>query len=79
MKAVSLGCVVTFCAALLLPSTGFAVNCAQVLRYLQSGRTAEQVADTMIIGVDEVKKCQQEAEKKKAEEKKAEENKGEEK
>ena len=75
MKAVSLGCVVAFCAALLLPSTVFAVNCAQVLRYLQAGRTADEVANTMIISVDDVKKCQQEAEKKKDAEKKPDEQK----
>jgi len=77
MKAVSLGCVVAFCAALLLPSAVLAVNCAQVLRYLQAGRTADEVANTMIISVDDVKKCQQEAEKKKDTETKPDENKAE--
>jgi hypothetical protein len=40
-----------------------AVNCDQVKRYLSTGRTVEQIADTMIVPVDEVKKCV-EAEKK---------------
>ncbi|HVN83984.1 MAG TPA: hypothetical protein VMW17_03970 [Candidatus Binatia bacterium] len=36
-----------------------AVNCEQVRRYLSTGRSVEDVADTMIIGVDDVKKCQE--------------------
>ncbi len=41
-------------------STAFAgsVNCAQVNKYLQTGRTVQDVAETMVISEDEVKKCQ---------------------
>ncbi len=40
--------------------SALAVNCAQVRRYLSTGRSVQDVADTMILSVDEVKKCQQE-------------------
>jgi len=40
-------------------SVASAVNCDQVRRYLSTGRSIEDVAETMIISVDEVKKCQQ--------------------
>jgi len=35
------------------------VNCKQVSKYLQTGRTPQDVADTMVIPIDDVKKCQQ--------------------
>ena len=35
-----------------------AVNCAQVKKYLDVGRTAQDVSDTMVVPLDEVKKCQ---------------------
>jgi hypothetical protein len=46
-------------AAVALVSSGAqaAVNCEQVRRYAQTGRTAEQIAETMIADEDEVKKC----------------------
>ena len=34
-----------------------AVNCEQVRKYLKTGRTAEDIAETMVVDVDEVKKC----------------------
>ena len=34
------------------------VNCNQVKKYLDTGRTPQDVADTMVISVDDVKKCQ---------------------
>ena len=34
-----------------------AVNCEQVKRYAQTGRTAEEIAETMIADEGEVKKC----------------------
>jgi hypothetical protein len=40
-----------------------AVNCAQVLKYLKTGRTPDEIAETMVIDVDEVKKCQEQADK----------------
>jgi hypothetical protein len=44
------------------------VNCKFVLKNLSIGRTVEQVAETMMISEDEIKKCQEEAAaKKKAE------------
>ena len=49
--------------ALLLASGAAAqgVNCEQVRRYAQTGRTAEQIAETMVVDVAAVKKCLEEA------------------
>jgi hypothetical protein len=57
--------IVTMCAgaALLATQASAQVNCDQVKRYAQTGRTAEQIADTMIADVDAVKKCLEGAEK----------------
>ena len=56
---------VTMCAgaALLATQASAQVNCEQVKRYAQTGRTAEQIADTMIADVDAVKKCLEGGEK----------------
>ncbi len=52
-------------AALLLVSAGssFAgtVNCKQVNKYLQTGRSVKDVAETMVIDESDVKKCQEQA------------------
>ena len=52
-------------AAVLLGSAGFAqagaVNCKQVNKYLQTGRSVQDVAETMVVDPKEVKKCQDEA------------------
>ena len=40
-----------------------AVNCKQVNKYLQTGRSVKDVAETMVIEESDVKKCQEEAEK----------------
>jgi hypothetical protein len=40
---------------------GAAVNCEQVKKYLKTGRTPQDVADTMVISIDDVKKCQGES------------------
>jgi hypothetical protein len=37
------------------------VNCTQVNKYLQTGRSVKDVAETMVISEDDVKKCQAEA------------------
>ncbi|MBI4516122.1 MAG: hypothetical protein HY699_09955 [Deltaproteobacteria bacterium] len=45
---------------MMMPLAAFStVNCEQVRRYLSTGRSAEDVAETMVISIDEVKKCQQ--------------------
>ena len=33
------------------------INCNQVRRYAQTGRSAEDIAETMIIPLEEVEKC----------------------
>lgn len=35
------------------------VNCEQVRRYLKTGRSAEDIAETMVVDVQDVKKCQE--------------------
>jgi len=49
--------------ALLLGTAGsaFAVNCKQVNKYLATGRSVSDVAQTMVIDEADVKKCQEEA------------------
>lgn len=61
MKVAALGvAVLVFATA---GSALAAVNCAQVNRYLQTGRSVEDVATTMVIPEEEVRKCQEEAAK----------------
>ena len=40
--------------------TASAVNCKQVNKYLETGRSVSDIAETMVISEDEVKKCQEE-------------------
>lgn len=50
-------------AVLLLGTAGAgfaAVNCKQVNKYLSTGRSVKDVAETMVISEDDVKKCQEE-------------------
>jgi hypothetical protein len=37
------------------------VNCKQVNKYLQTGRSVKDVAETMVIDESDVKKCQEQA------------------
>lgn len=52
-------------AALLLGTAGIGiageVNCKQVNKYLSTGRSAKDVAETMVISESDVKKCQDQA------------------
>ena len=41
--------------------SGAEVNCKQVNKYLQTGRSVKDVAETMVIDEAEVKKCQEAA------------------
>lgn len=45
------------CTVLVGASAAPAINCEQVRRYVATGRTIESIAETMIVDVDEVKKC----------------------
>jgi len=40
--------------------TANAVNCKQVNKYLETGRSVSDIAETMVISEDDVKKCQAE-------------------
>ena len=40
--------------------TASAVNCKQVNKYLDTGRSVSDVAETMVVSEDDVKKCQEE-------------------
>ena len=57
------GTLVIGIALLLGPASAFAgaVNCKQVNKYLQTGRSVKDVAETMVIEESEVKKCQEQA------------------
>ena len=50
--------------AVLLTTAGLgtanAVNCKQVNKYLETGRSVSDIAETMVISEDDVKKCQEE-------------------
>jgi hypothetical protein len=50
-------------------STSFAeaIQCKRILKYLSTGRSPSDVAETMVISEDEVLACQEEAEAAKAE------------
>ena len=39
-----------------------AINCEQVRRYAQTGRSEDDIAETMVVDVAEVKKCLQKGE-----------------
>jgi hypothetical protein len=69
MRSGSFGWMLASCAfaAVLLPRVAAGVNCDQVRRYLQTGRSVQDVSETMIISVDEVKKCQESAPQQKGE------------
>jgi hypothetical protein len=64
------------CAVVGFATQAVAINCDQVKRYLSTGRSVEEIAETMIVSVDEVKKCA-DAEKKEGDAKPAEEKKAE--
>jgi hypothetical protein len=51
--------IVVGCTMLFGASAAPAINCEQVRRYLATGRTVESIAETMVVSVDEVKKCSQ--------------------
>ena len=40
--------------------TANAVNCKQVNKYLETGRSVSDIAETMVVSEDDVKKCQEE-------------------
>lgn len=60
MRTLVLSLLVVGGLPVLMPSSASAVNCDQVRRYLSTGRSVDDVAETMVINVDDVKKCQQE-------------------
>jgi hypothetical protein len=56
MKHVVVG--LTICTLLLGAADAVAgVNCEQVRRYAATGRSPDDIAESMIVDVDEVKKC----------------------
>ncbi len=61
MRALILNLVLTGTVMVSVPCSASAVNCEQVRRYLATGRSVDDVAETMIVDVSEVKKCQQAA------------------
>ena len=45
------------CAIVGMATQASAINCEQVKRYLSTGRSVDEIAETMIVPVEEVKKC----------------------
>lgn len=45
-----------------MPGLAADIQCKRILKNLSTGRTPEQVAETMVISVDDVIACQEEAE-----------------
>ena len=45
------------CALILGAAEAKAINCDQVRKYLATGRTPDQIAESMVVDVSEVKKC----------------------
>ncbi len=59
MKAALLGLIVASMLVAVPASAG--VNCEQVRRYLKTGRSPEEIAESMVIDVSDVKKCQEQS------------------
>jgi hypothetical protein len=57
MKRVVLGLTIGCTLLLGAVEARAGVNCEQVRRYAKTGRTADDIADSMIVDVGEVKKC----------------------
>jgi hypothetical protein len=47
--------------ALAGPSSATEIQCKRILKYLSTGRSVSDVAETMVISEDDVLKCKQEA------------------
>jgi hypothetical protein len=60
MKRIILGLGVAVLLATAGLGTAGAVNCKQVNKYLDTGRSVSDIAETMVISEDDVKKCQAE-------------------
>src|SRR2546430_1502132 len=59
-RLLRVGLTLTVAAMSLATTTAFAgINCNQVKKYLGTGRSAQDIAETMVISIDEVKKCQE--------------------
>ncbi len=58
MKRVVFGCVAMCTLMLGIGAASADVNCEQVRRYLKTGRSAEDVAETMVVDLKDVKKCE---------------------
>ena len=59
MKGIALAVVVWLFGGVAVSYAG--VNCAQVNRYLATGRSVTDVSETMVIPEEEIRKCQEQA------------------
>lgn len=66
MKATGLALIVGLTLGVGAVTASAGVNCEQVRRYLKTGRSPEEIAETMVIDVNEVKKCQEQSGEKQA-------------
>lgn len=60
-KALILGLAISVSALASAPVA--AINCAQVKKMLDMGRSVDDIAETMVVDVSEVEKCKEQAEK----------------
>lgn len=66
MQRTTLAMVFLGFAPIALGTAWAGANCAQVNKYLATGRSVQDVAETMVLSEDDVKKCQAEAKDPKA-------------
>ena len=57
MRSAAIRGILAMAALLAMSGTASAINCEQARRYAATGRKAEDIADTMVADVNEVKKC----------------------
>jgi hypothetical protein len=57
MRSAAIRGILAMVALFAVSGTASALNCEQARRYAATGRKAEDIADTMVADVNEVKKC----------------------
>jgi hypothetical protein len=57
MRSAAIRGILAMAALLAVSGPASAINCEQARRYAATGRKAEDIADTMVADIDEVKKC----------------------
>ena len=66
MKTIVWGITMGMTIGLAASTASAGVNCDQVRRYLKTGRSAEDIAESMVVDISEVKKCKEQEQGKEA-------------